>query len=286
MTSLDNSKFFGSCTVEPSPPNTRDFRYEGLLRARSTAIPGKVKEIKLPETLDLRPYLLPVRNQGGRGTCLALSVSVCKEYQEHVDNKVFHDYMSPDSVYVNRVNKDSEGMYGRDAMEILLKLGICREDLLPYDPEAEPRKVPDKAKEEMEHYRIKKYARVDTIEGVKTALLESGPCLICMPVYKNGLAEFWRAPATQPELVGGHAVAIVGYDKKGFILRNSWGKDWNGNGYITFPYSDFGMHWEIWTMVDEETKYIPPHLDPSNPLYEGPCIGCLCHFIRVKRASS
>lgn len=49
---------------------------------------------------------------------------------------------------------------------------------------------------------------------------------------------------------GGHAVTVVGYNKKGFILRNSWGSNWGDNGYVIFPYSDFGMQWEIWTTID------------------------------------
>jgi Papain family cysteine protease len=36
----------------------------------------------------------------------------------------------------------------------------------------------------------------------------------------------------------GHAVSIVGYDKTGFIIKNSWGKDWanNGYGWLSFDY--------------------------------------------------
>jgi hypothetical protein len=36
----------------------------------------------------------------------------------------------------------------------------------------------------------------------------------------------------------GHAVSIVGYDANGFIIKNSWGKDWgeNGYGWVSFNY--------------------------------------------------
>jgi hypothetical protein len=30
---------------------------------------------------------------------------------------------------------------------------------------------------------------------------------------------------------GGHAVSLVGYTKKGFIVRNSWGTDWGDGGF-------------------------------------------------------
>jgi len=32
-------------------------------------------------------------------------------------------------------------------------------------------------------------------------------------------------------VIGGHAVSLVGYTKKGFIVRNSWGTEWGDGGY-------------------------------------------------------
>lgn len=38
---------------------------------------------------------------------------------------------------------------------------------------------------------------------------------------------------------GGHAFAIVGYDHRGFLVRNSWGKGWGEGGYATLTYEDW-----------------------------------------------
>ena len=35
---------------------------------------------------------------------------------------------------------------------------------------------------------------------------------------------------------GGHVVTIVGYNEKGFKIKNSWGTDWNGDGYAFISY--------------------------------------------------
>ena len=38
---------------------------------------------------------------------------------------------------------------------------------------------------------------------------------------------------------GGHAIAIVGYDHRGFWVHNSWGPEWGIEGYAILPYDDW-----------------------------------------------
>jgi hypothetical protein len=40
-------------------------------------------------------------------------------------------------------------------------------------------------------------------------------------------------------VLGGHAFAIVGYNKTGFLVQNSWGAEWGGGGFATLPYGDW-----------------------------------------------
>jgi hypothetical protein len=42
-----------------------------------------------------------------------------------------------------------------------------------------------------------------------------------------------------PEPVGGHAFAIVGYNSIGFIVQNSWGKSWGMGGFAIWRYVDW-----------------------------------------------
>ncbi len=41
---------------------------------------------------------------------------------------------------------------------------------------------------------------------------------------------------------GGHAVAIVGYTREGFIIQNSWGEKWGNKGFALLPYEDWMLH--------------------------------------------
>ena len=45
-------------------------------------------------------------------------------------------------------------------------------------------------------------------------------------------------PAGAADL-GGHAFCIVGYNRVGFLVQNSWGKQWGRLGFATLPYDDW-----------------------------------------------
>ncbi|HEX3069568.1 MAG TPA: C1 family peptidase [Thermoanaerobaculia bacterium] len=39
--------------------------------------------------------------------------------------------------------------------------------------------------------------------------------------------------------IGGHAFALVGYNETGFLVQNSWGKNWGKDGFATLPYEEW-----------------------------------------------
>ncbi|MEP7142300.1 MAG: C1 family peptidase [Ferruginibacter sp.] len=41
---------------------------------------------------------------------------------------------------------------------------------------------------------------------------------------------------------GGHAIAIIGYTREGFIIQNSWGEKWGHKGFALLPYEDWMLH--------------------------------------------
>jgi C1A family cysteine protease len=223
-----------------------------------------------PTTLDLRSDLPSVRSQGSRGTCAAFAASCLKEWQEKTDSG-YTGYMSPEFIYFYRSNKPNHGMYSRDVMSILLNKGCCSEGELPYDEKNVdgPTEISATFVENAQNYRIKEYARVLTIEDLKTSLYQNGPCYISFPVY-NQRPEFWRQ-ANGENSSGGHAVTVVGYDNNGFIIRNSWGTSFGDKGYVIYSYGDFGAHWDIWTVIDiRGSPKLPPQ--PENKKL---CPGCI-----------
>ena len=168
-----------------SPQDDRDWKYEALPLLTATLV-------SLPKTFDLRPHLTPVRDQGVLGTCAAFSASCIKEYHEKIDNPShFNGYMSPFSIYCNRVNKPQEGMHLRDVMKILNTQGTAREELFPYS-NTEPKTIPSPVVQDALRFKISGYAQISTIDAAKKALMISGPLLVAFPYYENGLPELAR----------------------------------------------------------------------------------------------
>jgi len=210
----------------------------------------KLSNKNFPSVLDLTEKLPKVRNQGSQGSCAAHTAACIKEWQELMDIG-FYEYMSPQFIYNNRENQDSEGMYPRDVMKILNKLGCCSETSYPYGTIEDPKNIDSKIYQEASKYKIKKYARIYTIDGLKNALFNHGPCLIAVPVY-NYTGRMWKQ-RDGDTYNGGHAMTVVGYNNNGFLIRNSWGNDWCNNGYTTLDYNDWDLIWEVWSTIDEKT---------------------------------
>ncbi len=228
--------------TEPSPRDDRDWIAESIYSS----------ETKCPKTLDLRPELQDIRNQGSQGSCLAQSAACMKEWQEKQDIE-FDGYMSPQFIYNLRSNSGS-GMHGRDAMKILYKNGVCHESDYKYGEIQTKEEViaNNEIVAKALNHKIKSFARVHTIDATKKALFQNGPCIICFPVYNHGV-EMWRQENKDQKMKGGHAMTLVGYTKKAFIIRNSWGSNWGDDGYCYYPFKQWGSHWEIWTTIDDES---------------------------------
>lgn len=242
-----------------SPPDTRDLIYDNIIKLES-------ETETLPKTLDYRKQLQPVRDEGQQGTCYAQSAACMKEWQEMQDYGL-NEYLSPQFLYNIRdnlyddISSNNEGMYGRNVMKLLKNIGICLEKSYRYERIENRNKMATKYFLEAKEHRIQSYARITTLDGLKTSLVKNGPCLIVLPVYNN-TTQFWYKHSTTEKILGGHAMTIVGYNSDSFIIRNSWGVSWGDNGYTYYYFKNWGLHWEIWTTIDEKSN--KSNLDKNN----------------------
>lgn len=223
-----------------SPFDIRDYRIAGATQ-------------EFPES-----FVLPevtVKNQGGTGSCVAHACSSVVEFhnkrQENTDIVFSTEFIygyRPDGYYVG------EGMYIRNALETLRKVGDCPLDDLkgnhkcPEAMEAVEAKL-EELKDKAYPHRISTYVKVNTTEEIKKALMELGYVVVSMPWHKNYKLKNGVYTYASDETSGLHCVLIYGWDERGWLVHNSWGKIWGQNGKFVVP---FDFKWtEAWAVTDK-----------------------------------
>lgn len=179
-------------------------------------------KMTLPEEFSYVGVMPPVLNQGATSKCVCYSLTAYMDWfkNENEDDNNGGQF-NIDELYSIRADKNANGMQIKEALKYLKHHGL-------------------------NGYKINEYAMVGSEIALKKALIANGPCAAGLPVYtENQYNAFWDGNT----FAGGHCILIVGYNKEGFIIRNSWGRNWADHGYITLPYSKFGKIFEAWTIM-------------------------------------
>jgi C1A family cysteine protease len=233
------------------PEDERDFPL-----TRMTAVQRK----KLPPSTDYTNKMSHVSDQGDEGTCVGFAtVDGLKEYQEHVewDKNI---QLSVRYVYSNSKkidgSPDEEGTFIRCALKILQKKGVCPDNCWPYKPHQTDEPC-NKADELAKPYRIVRYVRLRSMQEMKESLVVNGPFVVGVMVFDSWAQAEKTGKVPMPQegdqMVGGHAICIVGYDDKTkhFKFKNSWTARWGDSGYGYLPY-DYVLSYmmDAWSAKD------------------------------------
>lgn len=214
------------------------------------------------DTVDLRKYFSPVRNQSNLGSCTSFAVTAMYESMMNRIGIDGDNIMSPAYLFYHSnilTGRPLGGSNYREQLEILAEQGICFEHLYLYDADSSFDTPSETAVEEAKKHRvitakqlplIKEINKVATLRRnhqlITSALSEGYPVGISLRVYDNlgNTGAFVSHPDDTPEAKedGWHAMVIVGYSEKNnfYIVRNSWGKAFGENGYcyISSAYID------------------------------------------------
>jgi C1A family cysteine protease len=225
---------------KPDHPDHRDLLFK-----------RKLKEVQaLPPLVDLRPQMPPVFDQGDLGSCTANSSLALAWY---LAIKEGHPSVEPSRLFqyyntraLEGTTRYDSGASIRDSIKSLAKWGFASETAWPYNIAKFKVKPPAAAYNEAKKEIVKQYHSVPQDAGqIKAALALGLPVDFGFTVYKSfesdGVAKTGIVPMPEPheQILGGHAVLIVGYDdeKQMFIVRNSWGVEWGDKGYFYMPYA-------------------------------------------------
>jgi hypothetical protein len=225
----------------PSAGADQDWGLEQAAAAGAVAAAGP-----LPASVDLRDESWwPIRDQGGTGSCVGQATADALLRWHFVKAKRL-DKATPLSVrYVWMAAKetdsltsqattfiDADGTTLKSALDVARKFGAVTEDLLPFMGTGLYAGDVKTFYAVAANRKIASYYRLEPKEW-RRWIAEVGPILCRLDVDKtwdevkpDGVLATYRGPGR-----GGHAVAMVGYTKDHFIVRNSWGTPWADKGY-------------------------------------------------------
>jgi C1A family cysteine protease len=203
----------------------------------------------LPSKIDLRGICPPVYNQEQLGSCTANGSTFAFEFCQIKQglpavpsSRLFAYYNT--RVIEGTVAYDS-GAQIRDAIKAIVQWGDCPESEWPYDvsqfaTQPPPTCYTDAAK----HLAVAYESVPQDLDHLRGCLASGFPIVFGFTVYRsfesNAVAQTGMVPMPHwfERVMGGHAVAAVGYDDETelFIIRNSWGSGWGDEGYCYMPY--------------------------------------------------
>lgn len=215
---------------------------------------------------------LPVPvDQGKQKCCTSVSISYLKYFHERTENESFDARFSPAFIHNAFVVGDAtKGVYIQNALTYLTGGGCCTLPLMPWSENDCTTQASKAARQEAAlkdngTYRIEGWEAVDIdAKRVRERIASSQPMLIgaYVDVKNNGTWHKDAKGVTQAYLTSSvvreyHAMLVVGYDddKEAFEVINSWGPQWNDDGYGWIGY-DFWPSFvrEAYVATDRKTN--------------------------------
>ncbi|MEO8086880.1 MAG: C1 family peptidase [Bacteroidota bacterium] len=235
---------------------------------------------KIDKRVDLREWFSPIEDQGDLGSCTAHAGTSIYEYFE---KRAFGRYIDGSHLFLYKATRNlmhetgDTGAFLRSTMGAMALFGIPPEEFWPYDINNFDEEPSSFCYAYGQNYQAISYCRLDQtgltqaeiLESIKLSTAAGLPAMFGFTVYDS----IYQAEATggipfptpTDEIIGGHAVAIAGYDdnmsitntnnnsktKGAFIIRNSWGTSFGDNGYCYLPYDYVlqGIADDFWVMM-------------------------------------
>lgn len=212
-----------------------------------TALPTLDTSQKL-ESADLRHFSMGRHSQGSTGSCVAQAICKALEIKRvqkygadaHEDlSALFVYYMARLLISTGHTQVDS-GCYIAHACKVLHTYGVCPERFWPFSVSKLHDMPPLKAVRNAYVHKINSYRRIkqegwDRVRAVRASLVSGHPVVYGTPIGSEWTRYNKRSKplglAAKP--TGRHATVLVGFDERGFIGENSWGRQWGSDGFYT-----------------------------------------------------
>ena len=195
-----------------------------------------------------RNLQLPVLDQGTEGACTGFGLATVANYLMGGRGKgPLADEVSAWMLYAMAKRydewprEDYSGSSARGAVKGWHKHGVC--GLALWNASGAVTDLDEAIAADAIKRPLGAYFRVNhkDLVGMHAALAEVGVLYATARVHTG-----WQQVRPgdddivyRDDLIGGHAFAIIGYDRRGFWIQNSWGPTWGNGGLVRLSYSDW-----------------------------------------------
>jgi len=211
--------------------------------------------VDLPLEFDWRDYdvVTSVKDQKQCGSCVSFALSKAFEGAMAVQLGVFDMNVAEQEILSCRKG-DAYGCNGAQmtAAGYLVSKGIGAETDFPYVARAVScKKIPNIGKASS-YLLLGTSARRPAKDEIKAALMKYGPMFITVQAGGSGWSgRTGKVTSCKRTSSANHAVTLIGWDKTGWIIRNSWGASWGAKGDSWIGYNCDGIAGEAGYFVVE-----------------------------------
>lgn len=218
---------------------------------------GVVATAKIPPATDLRAKWWSVADQGSTGSCVgwATADSVLRWHMVKSRKITTKELLSVRFIWMASKETDiytsypstfieGEGTSLKAALDIARKYGCVLDSVLPFGSGALYAGEASTLFAKASSHKIGSYYNLGSKPSDwRRWIATKGPILTRLDVddaFMNASDTAGKLTTYDPTSAqGGHAVALVGYTLRHFIVRNSWGTDWGDGGfaYATIDYA-------------------------------------------------
>lgn len=226
---------------------------------------GLAADEALPRAADLRPRFaglgLTAKSQAPRGCCSLFAVCGVLEYDLACQPgaqpvRLSEEYLNWASHQTN--GRRTDGSFFSDALNGLAKLGVCREDLMPYAAHFDPDERPSEAAQAeakarrnvsalwFKQWNVHTGMTQEMLGQMKRSLAGGHPVALGMRwpnQERYDVGDVLQMPPAG-EVFDGHSIILMGYRDDGtlpggglFLFRNHSGPRWRQAGHAWLPYA-------------------------------------------------
>lgn len=233
--------------VKPSRKDPRDFRYydrAGLTYGASLNIPATFLPKRLPFVYDQLQF----------GTCGGHAGAEAVDYHfPGIMAARLYAYTAAKQIEQNV----DEGVEPVSIAQVLVKRGVCLEELCDYSKLVDVHQLPTLTPEmdaDAANRKGTEYSQLLTVDDIKHNIASGNGTLLAILVFEDFETSIGGFIPKKPQgnMLGGHLIYADGYDdtlthtypdgsvETGFVrCINSWSKAWGDEGYLYLPYSFF-----------------------------------------------